>query len=30
MILITKDGNDVLTGRLLSDPDQIEKIMAAK
>jgi len=30
MILITKDGNEVLTGRLLSDPDQIEKIMAAK
>ena len=28
MILITKDGNEVLTGRLLSDPDQIEKIMA--
>jgi Xaa-Pro aminopeptidase len=30
VIVITKDGNEVLTERLPSDPDQIEKIMAAR
>lgn len=30
MILITPDGNEVLTKRLPSDPDEIEKIMAGK
>lgn len=30
VIVITKDGNEVLTERLPRDPDQIEKIMAAK
>lgn len=30
MILITADGNEVLTKRLPSDPDEIERIMAGK
>ncbi len=30
MLLITPDGNEVLTKRLPSDPDEIEKIMAEK
>ena len=30
MLLITPDGNEVLTKRLPSDPDEIEKIMAGR
>jgi Xaa-Pro aminopeptidase len=30
MLLITPDGNEVLTRRLPSDPDEIERIMAGK